>query len=338
MRGDFLQRTPTSSGFKAFFAALAVISIIGLWFQDAMRRYETVEPVTDASAGRAGFDREVKLPDLLCSPFQQPPPRIAICMAGSARTLKYPLVYKTIRKYVVEAIGGDPVVFAYLKLEDSHDPRWNLWPQPLDNSIADLKPALDYINITGLKTDQGDVTLKTNPNCTFRPDAWLHQDGPLQRFLGQYTSVRECFKLIEDYEKSHAMKFEMVLRIRPDGAWMTPMPPWCAYNRERIYGNHKHPDHVNVMDRKNAPAIFDLISWYYDECNEQRDENDPEAIAVKIAEKRSGYGFQFYDFNVNLVRGAGSNIAYNLCYLLGDRIGNMDACEKMFNSKQDRTS
>ena len=44
--------------------------------------------------------------------------RTAVCVGGTARTFGHPIVYRTIRGHVLDALGGHTVPFAYLKLGD----------------------------------------------------------------------------------------------------------------------------------------------------------------------------------------------------------------------------
>ena len=54
--------------------------------------------------------------NLVCADY--PRPRVAVCLAGAARTLTLPLVHRTIRANLIEAFGGSPTVFAVVKLQD----------------------------------------------------------------------------------------------------------------------------------------------------------------------------------------------------------------------------
>ncbi|KAJ3191270.1 hypothetical protein HK101_007919 [Irineochytrium annulatum] len=160
---------------------------------------------------------EQSVSDMLCSPMRPNPHKIAVCIAGNSRTLRYPLVYKTMKHNVMDAIGGDVTVFAALKLADAPvDHSHDLWPQPMANSYELIEPALDYLNVS--KT----VIVRSD----------------------------EIFK------------------------------PWCVYNRNVVYAPFT-TDHFNLMDRRHADIVFNLITWYYN-CNEERTEHDPEDLLKAV--------------------------------------------------------
>ncbi|KAJ3159871.1 hypothetical protein HK101_001005 [Irineochytrium annulatum] len=213
--------------------------------------------------------RPWRVSDLLCSPMRPNPHKIAICIAGNTRTFRYPLVYKSIKHHVVDAIGGDATVFAALKLGDAPlDFSHHLWPQPMTNSMEAIEPALKYINVAKTKIlPTTNETFPISKRCSFRPGTWLSREGPLKRMIGQYTTLKECFNLILDHERENSMKFDM---------------PWCVYNRNVVYAPVT-TDHFNLMDRRLAGIIFDLIGWYNDECNEERTEHDPEDLVKALA-------------------------------------------------------
>ncbi|KAJ3347275.1 hypothetical protein HDU83_002193 [Entophlyctis luteolus] len=277
---------------------------------------------------------------LLCSASRAPHPKVAACIAGNARTLKYPLVYKTIKSFALDSLGGDVSLFGFLKLEDPSQEGHEFWPVPETNTRADIAPALQHLGFQKVVIrDTSNETYPKNPNCPFDEMSWLHKPEPHNRFIGQYNSLRECFKLVEDYESENDMKFDIVLRIRPDAAWFSSLPPWCIYDLSKVFAPAgRHPDHFLLVPRKLADSVFKITDWYYNECNELRKEYNPEEILSTLVEKKSGHAIQRIEMNLNLVRGVGTEVKYNVCDFQAERFGIKELCDQMFNTQQDRSN
>ena len=59
---------------------------------------------------------QFSVPNLVCAGVK--PKRTAVCVGGAARTFGHPVVYRTLKTNVIDALGGIVVPFAYLKLGD----------------------------------------------------------------------------------------------------------------------------------------------------------------------------------------------------------------------------
>ncbi|KAJ3168058.1 hypothetical protein HK101_011691 [Irineochytrium annulatum] len=268
-------------------------------------------PVPEKHASQAhsvAGDDEVNIPHLLCSPSPLSPPKIAACISGNARTFTYPLVHRTMKRFVFDAIGGEVTKFAYLKLEDvTLDPSFteHSWNPPMPGQDEEeIGRVLQYLNVTAWKLDKGvtsPVKIQANPKCTFRAGAALSLDVPLKRALGQFTSLNECFTLVREHEKKHMV------------------------------------DHFNIMDRKYAGAVYDMLNWYKNDCKEEHSENDAESLLETMTIKYTGSPLQHYNFQLNVVREAGIPTRINHCHVLGGIISNVEACNMMFYTQQNRT-
>lgn len=98
----------------------------------------------------------------------------------------------------------------------------------------------------------------------------------------QFTGLRECFRLVEEYENKHNFKFETVVRMRADGC---SDPGRCAQsqychvdklNKSKVYLHfHDHRpsakfpgtqghffDNFAIVPRKYADAFFNVIENY----------------------------------------------------------------------------
>ncbi|KAJ3109194.1 hypothetical protein HDU97_008593 [Phlyctochytrium planicorne] len=191
-------------------------------------------------------------------------------MAGAARNLKYPLVYKSIQANVIKALGGGIKLFAYLKMQEtasSDRSSWSFWPGQMNTREDELKEALDHLKPEVLKFSYNDTKIPQNPSCPFTSDWFRDNPARVQRALGQFNTLSECFKLVKDYEKREGFEFDMVVKVRPDAAWLYAVPPWCSYSASRIYGP-KYLDHFNVMSREHAHAVFETLKFYQEESRD----------------------------------------------------------------------
>ena len=71
------------------------------------------------SAASATHTRSV--PGMLCAGYASRPPRVAVCLAGGARTFPHALVKRSLRENLIDALGvgsSSLQVFAHLKLAD----------------------------------------------------------------------------------------------------------------------------------------------------------------------------------------------------------------------------
>ncbi|KAJ3106008.1 hypothetical protein HDU97_007192 [Phlyctochytrium planicorne] len=106
---------------------------------------------------------------LVCSPASPEPPKIAVCMAGAARTLKYPIVYKSIKNNVIDALGGEVKLFAYLKMHDNEvtdKDNWRDWPDPTNTREDQLSDALIALKPEVLKFTYDNVPVPVGKAST----------------------------------------------------------------------------------------------------------------------------------------------------------------------------
>ncbi len=82
------------------------------------------------------------------------PPRVAHCLAGSARTLWHVVAHARLQRNLIEAFGGAHNTFAFLKLEDSRGDGWlkkeSYNVHPLNAQLAQLAGALATLDPTTL--------------------------------------------------------------------------------------------------------------------------------------------------------------------------------------------
>ena len=102
--------------------------------------------------------------NVVCSSFRTP--KVAVCLGGASRTLEQPLLYRTIRTNLIEAFGGDPTVFAALKLDDDRGDRRPAFGGLVETNRQAVLRALQHV---GLRRDENAIVSanKTLPNHRF---------------------------------------------------------------------------------------------------------------------------------------------------------------------------
>lgn len=163
-----------------------------------------------------------------------PTPKVAVCVAGVARTIHYPVVHASWSNFLgALAPPNDRMLFMYLKLDDAKvaaDKQHTHDRSISHSSRAELEPALQALRDAGetlaaVKIVSTDRQQPVNPSCPL-----LATDGKTpytttpQHLLASLDSLERCFALIEDYEAQHRMKFDVVAYQRPDLTWVRNLP------------------------------------------------------------------------------------------------------------------
>jgi hypothetical protein len=197
--------------------------------------------------------------------------RVAHCIVGSARTLWHPHAYKSIQDNFISALGGNYNTFMYIKLEDSkelfpalkvghgHRPIYNAHLEQLDDAIAFLNPTKLII----APEKPINVYSKREAGCSLVG----YSDLAVAGLVGQIDTLRDCFRLVEEFESTEGMRFDWVTRIRPDTAIVRPVVPLCTLNSRYFYlSSQAFIDHVGIFGRDSATAFFTFIDGFYSQC------------------------------------------------------------------------
>lgn len=197
--------------------------------------------------------------------------RVAHCIVGSARTLWHPHAYKSIQDNFISALGGNYNTFMYLKLEDSkgilpalkvghgHRPIYNAHLEQLHDAIAYLNPT----KLIVAPEKPINVYSKREAGCSLVG----YSDVAVAGLVGQIDALRDCFRLVEEFEATEGMRFDWVTRIRPDTAIVRPVVPLCTLNSRYFYlSSQAFIDHVGIFGRDLASAFFTFSDGFYNQC------------------------------------------------------------------------
>ncbi|KAJ8603280.1 hypothetical protein CTAYLR_006939 [Chrysophaeum taylorii] len=174
------------------------------------------------------------------------PPNLALCLAGHARTFGDPRVVDGLLTNLVASFGANVTTFLYLKLHDhstkGKDRLENL-KLAVDMRVGDKhkedvrRMAHRMPNVSGLALIEDDVVFRQPPcqkSREFRVDnksgtAWRTEET-WQMLVGQLYNQYWCGVSIEQYERDTGVKFDVVIKSRPDVTFAGPAPPYCAFD------------------------------------------------------------------------------------------------------------
>lgn len=105
--------------------------------------HHTLMPAAAAAANASDCNNHASIADVVCSAFERPV--VAFFLAGAARTIAQPLLYRSIRSNLVEAFGGDITFLAYIKLLDKRGDRNPKVNARIDPPEASVRAALAHI-------------------------------------------------------------------------------------------------------------------------------------------------------------------------------------------------
>ena len=149
--------------------------------------------------------------------------RVAVCLAGAARTFGLPHVHQSIAKQLVRGLKhgtrADSAVDVFAVL-DLGDRTWGM--RASERRVAEGLGLLQPRAVARWR--DGCEKAKFNKECSFRNGSWLRTPANLLRSLAQPATWGVCLSLIEAHEAAVGVKYDWIVRTRPDllnGPWVT---------------------------------------------------------------------------------------------------------------------
>ena len=283
------------------------------------------DPTCDcASAPDLAPPPDARASNALCP--GRPPPRVAICVVGGARTFPQEQAWRSLKRNLVEGFGGvglgagslAPDVYLDLKLTDEAPKTQREWHfDSISQAHAQVCAAACAFRPVGLRL-LGNGSTRAGPahpaalsrGC-FRSGFFVHTEN-FMRAVSQWSSFAACHADIERRETAAGRTYDLVALTRPDTAWYTAVKPHCMHREWREATTiHRGPARWNstlewllLMPRKQARAIL-TTATIFDECKP----HEPCcAIArsedlLSLALRRAGR-WRHEPFGVDILRGA----------------------------------
>ena len=204
-------------------------------------------------------------------------PLIAFLIAGNLRSFADPRAYKSLRHHLIDGLGGNGAVFMYGKRDrEGWRDKQDLGrfsgsgerPFVTGTSNEELQAAEDYISSDGGPKVVSHYVSSTPDNISNPKCAWLqlqtsHKERDDWKYafsaLGQLHAVAMAFRMMLRHEEHHKMRFDSVVRLRPDGIWWQSAPPHCFLQPGYAYALD---DHFWLTPREKAETVFDAYAEY----------------------------------------------------------------------------
>ncbi|CAI5491795.1 unnamed protein product [Closterium sp. Naga37s-1] len=174
----------------------------------------------------------------------QPPPRVAICLVGGAR--EFHLTAPTLQRHLLPAYPSAHVFLLAPLDHSAHRLSLLAWPHLGAARLGELGGSGGGAGGAGEGVGEGngrwggDFPGYSLVQVSVLPDVPVNETKITDRLLEvvegseaqtrqglmqQFKAVELCVTAITRYEKTHAIRYDWILRTRVDGYWMGPPPP-----------------------------------------------------------------------------------------------------------------
>jgi len=249
-------------------------------------------------------------------------PRVGYCINGLARSFVLPMVYKSIRPNLIEAYGGEPVVFASMTTTEKHsaaktytghsqaspnesDVLGSLGEMKQDSFLPAFRQAVKALNPVDIALEP-DVTRDelTEIKSHLRCGANHHLSDSL---ISQLVHSSKCWQMIEKYEVQTQTKFDLLVYLRPDATWYKPVAHYSdleAWPEGTLVANSGGKDHAVFGNRTAMKHWFNRLQWSQDnqDCSLPIDQLLPVASGLGSHFESIGVPFMWRHIPVIVVR------------------------------------
>ncbi|CAE8625723.1 unnamed protein product [Polarella glacialis] len=174
-------------------------------------------------------------------------PSAAVCVAGRARSLIEPEVYRSIAQNAVglSGLGAETSLFFVLDLDKRP-------MSELMDAFAALPPtAIAIFDKDGARSDWG------MPGLPGSCEAWRRCGVACYH---QFHKLQTCLRLIEAAEASRGKRFDWFVRIRPDTKWEAPIGDLAEFDQGAVHMSltnfGENDDNFALVPRAFANAYF----------------------------------------------------------------------------------
>lgn len=203
-------------------------------------------------------------------------PTFALVVSGVARSFIQPIVYRSFRENIIDALGLKIISFARLKLNDINWKSDHVYERfTLQNDVEKIQNAISHLGISPSNVKIINNTDITFANCTkyssfHKNYSKIRNMRPsyLYAFLGQLESRFEGIQMVRHYENKNDILFKWVLYSRADALWYRPLRPWCFFLSEKVSEKimyHRH-DFAFLIPRITTFNLFEKPYKDYYAC------------------------------------------------------------------------
>ena len=154
---------------------------------------------------------------------------------GSARSFVCAKVHWSLKAHLIDALGGDPYVFVRISTEDNANTKTGkgvLWsPSYGGNEINETLKILNPKVVQYFSFNSQIDEMKSNY------PGWNHTVFRVndQRRYSMFYHRCMAYKLATRYEIDHGIRFDWVVLVRLDAAWLEPVLPIEVYICSNTY-------------------------------------------------------------------------------------------------------
>lgn len=202
-----------------------------------------------------------------------PTPKAAFCFTGHPRTFIHPEARASIKR-AIRGFGADAYTFFVLTDDDGGSswahPPIHATPSEVTAAMAELRPkAASY---GAPPAESSSYAASRRASCGLPPEGLTRAIGsrPFMRtFYETHSKLRACYQAVAAFEEAHALRFDWVVRMRPDIWFFGKLPAYCSMAPSKIsfpvgvVGCGYSPcinDHMAFMPRSLAHHYFDIAS------------------------------------------------------------------------------
>lgn len=188
--------------------------------------------------------------------------KIAYIFAGSARSFVCPKVHWSIKAHLIDALGGDPHVFVRMSMEDNVNVKTGLGVlKTLDYGESDVNSLLKVLNPKKVEFFSFSTQIEDMQRLHPEPIHTAFRENDLRRY-SMFFHRCQAYKLALEYEKEHDMRFDWVVLVRVDAAWLEPILPIDAYMNDRVWvtetGYDVFNDQFMLIPRQFSDYLYDF--------------------------------------------------------------------------------
>ena len=197
------------------------------------------------------------------------PPTAAFCLTGHPRTFIHPEAQQSIVR-ALKSFGAHAYTF-FVMTDDDGGSSWA--HPPIRSSASDVHAAMavlrpKVVDYGTLNVSLASYAAERRKACGMPPEGLTRAIGSrpfMQTFFESHHKLRACHEHVMRYEAQHRMRFDWIVRMRPDAWFFGSLPAHCELAQGRIsfpagvVGCGYAPcinDHLSFMPRALSPYYF----------------------------------------------------------------------------------